>query len=362
MKKGSILILLLGILTLTAGCNDKQISAGNGFAQLLKIEPKDGYEEVIITNQQGKVAARYALVDKNSEQQPDIPSGVVEVRIPVERIILDSEVYAGALEELNSTDRIKGMFDAMYATSSELREKINNKKMTDLGTTSNPNRELMVTIDPEIMILSYFEGMKTEGLDQVGVPIIKMYDLQEQTPLGRAEWIRLLGRLSGKAEKADTSFSEVTKKYEEYKKLVSGDRRPKVLTEIMYEGTWNVAAANSYHASLIKDAGGDYFEKKESTSGSLNLLPEQVLEDGSDADIWLIRFYGSEEELNGILDSDPVYKEFEAYKNGNIYFSDTSKNGLFREFPFHPELLLEDYIKIFKGEGENLRYYRKLKK
>lgn len=351
------------VLCAATGCSNKLTVSTAGEAQLLKIEETDGYEQIIITSPKGNVVGKYALTDRNSTNELPVPEDYIRIPVPTEHLVIDSEVYAGALEELGASDRISGLFDAMYVTSPTLKKSIDDKSISDLGVTGTPNTERIITLDPDAIMLSFFEGMNTTGLDQLGFPVVKMYDLQESNPLGRAEWIRLIGRLGGKGEEADSLFEQVKLNYNGLLDKTSGTQKPKVLTEIIYEGAWNTAAANSYHARLIEDAGGAYFAKEENPTGTLNLLPEQVLTEGGDADIWLIRYYGNEDELKNILESDPVYSEIKAYKDGNIYFSDTSSSGLFREFPFHPELLLEDYRKIFSGQtDEGLRYFKRLSK
>lgn len=358
MIKRVLFPLLCAIII--GGCSDKTLVSSGNEALLLSINEKDGYEEIVIRNPKGKETARYALADKNRTDKLDLPEGISVINVPVDRIVLDSEVYGGALEELGTSDKIKGMFDAGYATSQSLKNRIERGEIENLGPPGSPNNELIVSLEPDVIILSYFEGMNAQGLEDLGPTVIKMLDLQEPTPTGRAEWIRLLGRLTGKAEESDSIFNEVKNHYTDISATPKKTDRPRVLTELMYEGVWNTAASNSYHATLIRDAGGEYFTDEESASGTLNLTPEQALYKGGDSDIWLIRYYGSEEDLRKILASDPVYREFEAYKKGNIYFSDTSTSGLFRDFPFHPELLLEDYKKIFSGETTGLRYFKRL--
>lgn len=337
-------------------------------SELLALYSENGYDEVVISNTSGDEVAHYYLVNNASALPKDIPEGITVVNVPLKNVALDSEVYAGALEELNSSGVIKGMFDSQYVTSPTLKDAAENGRLTDLGNTSSPKTEKIVALHPDAILISYFDGMQTQNLDKLGIPVIKMYDLQESTPLGRAEWIRFLGRLVGRGDQADTIFNQVTKAYNEL--VAAGDSipntaiRPKVLTDIMYEGVWNVPGGASYHSGIIKDAGGWYFKEGDVSPGSLKMSKEQVLLEGGDADIWLIRHYGDEEQLNTILSSDPIYQEIKALKEGNVYFSDTSTSGLFRDFPFHPEKLLKDYKLIFAGDSIGMIelpvYYQKL--
>lgn len=365
MKRGVFASFLILACWIFGACN-KQDHQPHGTniveeANLLAIYEREGYDEVFIVNPEGEEVAHYILIPQDAETEYDIPDGAIEIRVPVQNAVIDSEVYAGALEELGATELIGGMFDANYVTSPTLAEKIKSGKIKNLGPATSPNTEKILAGEPEAILLSYFPGMQTEGLEKTGIPIIKMFDLQEDNPLGRAEWIKFIGRLAGKDEMADEIFSRVKDEYSGIILESGTAQRPKVLTEIMYEGNWNVAGGNSYHANLIKDAGGNYFKSDDNSASTLVLTPEQILAAGGDSDKWIIRYFGNGNELNKILESDPVYKEIKAYQEGEIYFSDTSQSGLFREFPFHPELLLKDYKEIFNSsQPEGLRYFRKL--
>lgn len=59
----------------------------------------------------------------------------------------------------------------------------------------------------------------------------------------------------------------------------------------------------------------------------------------------------------------PGNDRFKAFKEGNIYYVDTSVSTLFEDTPFHPESLLREYIKIFHPEklpDYQLHYYKKI--
>lgn len=333
-------------------------------AELLAIYERDGYDEVYIVNPKGNEVAHYIIVDRDDTIPEVLPEGAIVLMVPLGKVVLDSEIYASAFEELGACEYITGMFDVNYITSPGLRSEYESGKIADVGQTMNPNVEKLVSLQPDGIFLSYFEGMQTQGIDKTGVPVIKMYDLQESTPLGRAEWLRLIGRLTGKAELSDSIYEEVKERYRAVKgqaNASNSELRPKVLSELIYEGTWAVPGGDSYQAALINDAGGNYFMSGDRKSVTLNLSPEQVVVEGGDADVWLIRYFGDEDQLKAILGSDPLYAEIKAFRNGNVYFSDTSKSALFREFPFHPDLLLEDYSIIFSGDTLSpLRYYRRL--
>lgn len=358
-----IIALAISMVSCTSG---EHVAHGPNImtrSDLLAIYERDGFDEVVIVNPKGKQVAHYVLVDREDTADFALPEGALEIKVPLEGAIVDSEVYTSALEELGAVDIVKGLLDAAFATSPEMQKRLQAKSTIDVGASATPNIEKIVTLQPDAMIISYYDGMQVQGVDKLDIPVIKMLDLQEEDPLGRAEWIRLIGRLAGKPAEADSIFQKVKEEYEEISGGVSVEEseKPKILTDLIYEGVWYVPGGRSYQARLIEDAGGRYFKADNEQYVTLNLSAEQVLAEGGDADVWIIKHFGDESELKSILDADPVYREIKAYKEGNIYFSDTSKSSLFREFPFHPERLLKDYRIIINGDsiGEG-RYFRKL--
>lgn len=373
MKKLSFFFFCLLLLSC---CGRKEENSTNSHlpegniithASLLSISEREGYDLVEIkTSPDGKDVTRYVLKKSSAADLSDTPADAIILTVPLSTSVIDSEVYASLLEELGSTDMIKGVFDGGYITSPSLREMIDKGHILDVGTPSEPNREKILSLNPQAITLSYFKGMDAKNIDNLGVPVIKMSDLDEPTPLGRAEWIRLFGRLTGKAQLADSIFNSVRDNYESLKAEASkAARHPKVMTETIYQGVWYVPGGKSYQAQLIADAGGQYFMAHDTGSVTLNLSLEQVLENAHDADIWLIKVFGEKLSLSSLVTKDSRYAEFKPYKTGNIYFSDTGDTPLYREFPFHPDLLLREYMNIFSSDGKepsNLRYFNKIGK
>lgn len=358
-------LLAAGLSALLSCVNRNNIAEGENLtehANLLKLYDRGTYQEAVILNPDGKEVARYALVDRADSNKIDLPDGAVELKVPLSSVVMDSEVYASALEELKAEDALKGMFDTGYVTSPVLKTRIKDGVVSNLGPDDSPDIEKLLELGPEAIFVSYYDGMQTRAVDKTGIPIIKMYDLQETTPLGRAEWLRFIGLLFGKGKEADSIFKQVSADYDKEKgSLSKNDKLPKVMTETIYEGVWYVPGGNSYQANLIKDAGGRYFKADDNSSGSLNLSLEQVLDEAADADIWLIRTFDNNLDKDRLGKENPVYEQFQPFKTDRIYISHTTDSGLFREFPFHPERLLHDYILIFTNDTTSqLRYFRKM--
>lgn len=301
---------------------------------------------------------RYILADRNYSGQ--LPEGTV-VRVPLERSIVCSGVHGGAIDELGAIDRIAGVAEGKYFRSADIRRRVDSGEIVDIGNPSSPSVEAAVGLEPDAILLSPYQNQSAGALGELGVAVLQMADYMEPTPLGRAEWIRLIGRLYGRGEQADSIYNGVVAEYESLRRQASAAAsRPVVITEMPQPGgVWYIPSGESYMARMLADAGGSYPWASEKGSGSLNMDAAAMLERGGDADVWLIRNYGELSRV-ALARSNPLVEHFRPFREGTVYVCDTSVSPLFDEFPFHPERLLADYIAIFHPElsgSHALRYF-----
>src|SRR5690606_4394735 len=91
-----------------------------------------------------------------------------------------------------------------------------------------------------------------------GTIILPASEWQELHPLGRAEWIKVFGAITGKYEQSVEIFNEAEKSYLDLKGKVIVEKKPKVLVNAPYKELWWLPGGKSYMSVLIADAGGDY--------------------------------------------------------------------------------------------------------
>ncbi|MBD5221262.1 MAG: ABC transporter substrate-binding protein [Bacteroidales bacterium] len=361
-------------ISLLSGCSGKQNQADDNAgidlapeARCLYLADGDGYRIARMYAPDDTVhpVATYLLVPRDKPLPDDLPKGTV-VRVPLASTLVYSTVTAEAMKELGSISSVRGVVDKQYFTQPEIQEGLKNGKVTDAGAASSPSAEKIIAMKPDAIILNLYEGMDVAGVDALGVPLIKLMDNHELSPLGRAEWIKLIGSLTGKESIADSIYNSVAANYKRLSEQTSRlGRRPKVLTENMYQGVWYVPGGRSFQSRLIQDAGGDYFRKDDKSAGTLALSFEEVFSKGRDADIWLLKVYDKELTHATLLKEDARYAGFKAAGNGGVYYANTADAAIFNDMVYHPDRLLEDYAEIFSsfssGKAPNhLRYFRKM--
>ena len=188
----------------------------------------------------------------------------------------------------------------------------------------------------------------------------------ETGALGRAEWMRFYGLLVGKQGVADSLFAVIENDYNALKDLVKDIKhKPTVFCEKKYGSSWYVAGINSTVGRLITDAGGDYVFSDEPATGSVPYAPETVFDRAQEADIWLLK-YRQEVPLTyqQLAQEWNNYAEMKSFKEHNVYGCNLMKKEFYEETPFHPNILLREYIKIFHPDvlkNEPCVYFEKLK-
>lgn len=376
MKLGRhiIYLLLLNIVLCLCACGGRTTRTANKEDETSEALGLEIYRDqdcwvakVISPTDSTKDLGVYIFPDKeDSKNIPDIEGAYIFPPSRRGRVMLYSSVYSSALKELGSQELIKVAGDVGYMSDRYVLEGLKSGEITDGGLQAEPNQEGIIAARPDMIIISHYDGMDPSKLEKLGIPVIYMRESSEQEPLGRAEWIKLIGLIAGKKEAADSIYTQVKNRYQTMVKKASGIKGPKpsVMTETMYQGSWFVSGGQSYAAKMIRDAGGRYIMDDDKSAGSLTLSFESVLEKGADADIWLIKSYDKDLTLKELETQDSRYMLFKPVKTGGVWNVNSFKVPFYEETPFHPELLLQDYIRIFHPEvfkDGSTKYFRPVK-
>lgn len=312
-----------------------------------------------------KILHTYLLVDKNKPLPAHLPEGTL-VRTPLSKAIVYSSVHCSILQQIGAFQSIGGVCDLKYIKLPEIEEGCRNGSIADIGNSMNPDIEKMIDLHPDAILLSPFENSGGYGrVEKLNIPIIECADYMETSPLGRAEWMRFYGLLFGRPQQADSLFAEVEKNYKELKALVAPiSYAPSVISELKNGSAWYIPGGKSTTARLYQDAGANYVFAADTHSGSVPLAFETVFDKGQNADYWLIKYNQATDKTYRELKQDYApYAGFRAFKERNIYGCNTNHVSLYEDYPFHPDWLLKDLIKIFHPkllEGYELKYFTKL--
>jgi ABC-type Fe3+-hydroxamate transport system, periplasmic component len=272
-NKVILFLYLLGALFLTSCWGGEKRGVSNAeniqtdslkYAKGVKIEYFKNYTQVSVVNpwDTTKLLQNYILIDRNEPKPENLPAGTI-IKVPINNAIVYTSVHTSILEALESVDLIAGVCEVEYIDSKEIKNLVKEGKIADCGVSNTPNIEKIIEKNGEIIIASPFENSNYGQAEKLGIPIFEAADYMENTPLGRAEWVKVYGLLSGRKEMADSIFAVTEKNYNQLKKLANnGEKKPRLLAERKYGSAWFVPAGYSYMGELYTDAGADYIYRK----------------------------------------------------------------------------------------------------
>ncbi|SMC86220.1 ABC transporter substrate-binding protein [Cellulophaga tyrosinoxydans] len=278
------------------------------------------------------------------------------ITVPVENIVVTSTTHIPALEALEVENSLIGFPDTKYISSEKTRALITNGHVKELGNNESINTELLLTLKPDLVIgFSIDSQNKTYNtIQRANIPVVYNGDWTEETPLGKAEWIKFFGPFFGLEKKADVIFKSIETSYNSAKSLAQkATSTPTVLSGAIYKDVWYVPGGKSWAAQFISDAKAHYIYKDTKETGSLSLSWENVLEKGKNADFWIAP--DAFTSYSKMQESSAHYQQFDAFNRKNIYSfaATTGATGglLYYELaPSRPDLVLKDLIHIFHPE------------
>lgn len=342
------------------------------YAKHITIVKHDGYTTAELSNPWRKDAVlhRYVLVSRKDSASMASKVSAIDgtvVYTPVGRGVMFSAPHCYLMGEIGAADAVSGVCDLNYINLSYLHKAVSEGRVADCGNGMSPSVERIVSVSPDALFVTPFEGVNYGQLANIGVPLVECADYMETSALGRAEWMKFYGMLVGREHEADSLFAVVKRNYADYSnKAMKSALRPRVITERVVSGVWYCPGGESSMGQLLRDAGVDYVFADDKHSGSLSLSPEKVIEKAATADWWLFVNSGAGNlDRNGLLTEYEGYKMIKAYREGHILECVPSmSNPYFEQISFRPDFLLADFISWFHPELHILpsaHYYKLMK-
>ena len=370
--------LFLFVLS-TGGCKQKEknsiakITASVNivqYAEGLEIYKFQGYSIVKVTRPwpEAKESFTYVLQEKNSII-PDSLKQFSIIPVPIQSIVVTSTTHIPALEMLGVENTLVGFPNTDYISSEKTRKRIESGNIREVGTNETLNTEVLIDMDPNVIVSFGLNDSNPtlDNLQKSGLQVLLNGDWAEQSPLGKAEWIKFFGALYGLDSKASTIFSEIKKEYTNTLALAKkATLKPTVLSGAMFQDQWYVPQGDSWAALFLKDAHANYLWADSKGTGSLILPFEKILEKAQNAEYWIAP--GDFSSLKQMSESNPHYSEFASFKNKKVYSYGLNKGtegGIlyFEWSPTRPDWVLKDLIKIFHPDllpNHKLFFFQKL--
>jgi iron complex transport system substrate-binding protein len=327
------------------------------YASGLAIYEYDGYSVVKVTNPwpDANKDFIYVLKEKNAVV-PDSLQSHTTIQVPLQSIVVTSTTNVPFLEVLNVENQLVGFPHTDYISSEKTRALIDKGRVKNVGQNEKLNMEQLIELAPELIVTFGLDNNNPmlHNLEKSGLKVMIQGDWMEQSPLGKAEWIKLYAALFGKQKEAKKIFDGIVTDYNQALESVKKSKaETTVLYGSMYQDQWYVAKGNSWVAQFLRDAKADYLWKDAEGTGSLGLSFENILDKAKNAKCWIAA--GPYKTLAELAESNPHYSQFDAFKNKNVYTFEaklgaTGGTIYYESGPSRPDLVLKDFIKIFHPE------------
>ena len=352
--------------------SDVALSHAKGFT----LHNHDGFKTLAVTVDLDSRSdtLRYLLLPGNASV-PDGFDDYLTIRTPVERIALFSTTHIGYIDLLGCADRIIAVARPEYVNNQSLQERIRNGDISEIGMPFSPNVEVILELDPDVIVATALPASRKtdyQALVSAGIPVVVVAEWLEQSPLGRAEWMKLYGALLGRENLAREKFAAIERSYTALASTTDTiTRRPSVVPGMPFKDAWFVPGGKSYVAQLLRDAGAEYYWSGTAKAGSIKMDIEAVYPVALDAEFWLNP--GTVLSLEELQAKDARFRDFSSVKSGKVYnnnkqLNPAGGNAYWELGVVQPDRILEDLIRIlhpdiFPGGSleDSLTFYRHIR-
>lgn len=314
---------------------------------------------------------QYVLHRKGSAV-PEAYPRAQRIEIPVRSMAAMSSMHVGLLGFLKSEKVLTGLGSLQYVYSPTVIGMIKAGKIAEVGRDQGLNEEKLIEMHPDVVMTIGSPGGKMDHyrvLREAGIPVLINSEWVEQTPLARAEWVKLMAALLDQEALVNEKFGQVESEYQRLAGLArNAGQKPTVISGLNTKDAWFVPAGSSYMTQFFKDAGADYHWQDAAGNGSLPLSFEAVYPLALKADFWLNVGFDSRDTRRSILAQDARYADFKAARTGQMFsynrlVNAQGSNDFFESGSVNPQTVLADLIRIFHPEllpDHQLVYYKQL--
>lgn len=314
---------------------------------------EDGYTVINI-----KDDGQYLLVPEGKSTPEGLDGSITVLNGPV------GNIYDAATASVALFDAMKGMDSIKMVsvnkdgwTFDSIKEAIDSGKVIYAGKYNAPDYETLMNEDCELAIESTMilhSPEVKEMLESLDIPVLIDYSSYESNPMGRTEWIKLYGVLTGHEDGAEAFFN---KQLEAIKALEGIESTGKTVAYfyISTDGKAVVRSSTDYIPAMIKMAGGEYVFTDltdESGASSIDMSIEQFYKTAKDADI--IIYNGSIDSsvtnLEELKSKNDILSKFQAVKSGNCW---STGSAVYQRTDLAADMIIDISKIIADEEPEN---------
>ena len=381
-NKWTAVIVLISIVVtmLFSGCGNSDANpAGNGgvngeiegltYVESVKLDYAEGfaidrYEDgyfFLDIFEDGK----YLIVPEGKEAPEGLADNIRVIHQPLENVYLAATAVMALFDSIDAMDHITmtSIKESEWTIDNAVKA-MKEGRITYAGKYSEPDYELILEKNCDMAIEStmiYHTPEVKEMLEELGIMVFVDRSSFESNPMGRTEWSKVYGALTGKLDEATAYFESCKKVISELSDFENTEKSA-AFFYITTDGKAVVRSSTDYVPAMINMAGGRYsFDGVVDEDGktSVSMTMESFYEKARDADyiIYNASIDTTVKSVNDLIAKDPIFAEFKAVKEGKCY---STGSNMYQRTDVISNMIM-DFHKVFTGEDdENLEFLSKL--
>ncbi|MEQ3214751.1 ABC transporter substrate-binding protein [Hominifimenecus microfluidus] len=271
-------------------------------------------------------------------EDQEIPEGIEEDTIilqePVSNLYLVSSGVMDMFDKIDAIDTLSfssQKADGWYIEGA--KKAMEEGSLVYAGKYSKPDYELLVSGNCSLAIentMIQHTPKVIEMLSDFDIPTLIEYSSYENEPLGRMEWVKFFGALTGREEEAERIFGEQEQIVEKILQENQADKTGKEQQTVAFfyitsNGLAQVRKSTDYLAKMIEMAGGSYIfdnlTEESSSRSTVSMQLEDFYDGAKDADylIYNSTIDGGVKSIDELIDKFPLLADFRAVQNGHVW-------------------------------------------
>lgn len=345
----------------TAGLSSLQFQGSMElqYAENFSVDYYEGGYELLTTIPDSK---QYLLVPEGAEVPVGLDEEICVLQEPLDNIYLVASGVMDMFASLNAVDQIR--FSGQKQENwyiQKAKDAMAAGELIYAGKYSKPDYELLVSEGCDLAIenrMITHSPEVVEMLESFDIPVMIEYSSYEQHPLGKVEWVKFFGALTGKEAEAEAAFAEQAEILET---VSNGEKTGKTVAffYVTSNGLIQVRQSTDYIPKLIELAGGRYIFDDLEDSGSgrstLNMQIEDFYAGAKDADILIYNssIDGGVNTIDELIGKCNILKDFKAVQDGQVY---CTTNDMYQQSMAVGYLLQDMHTVLTGDDSKNLKY------
>lgn len=304
-----------------------------------------------------------------------ISAAPIIVQVPTRRIATATRAMLSAADRLDIVNRFVGVNDTRGITVESFARRASEGLLVNMSGHAHGNIEPLMAIMPDVYFTFYSAYPQFNihpKLVELGARALPFADGLEATPLGRAEWLKVLALVTNTESRGNRLFGDIASRYRDVQRLIPTDAgSPLVVAGTASQrGVMELFGGANHRAAMIDHAGGRYGLSGDRFPGSWLVTSfERVYAAGADADKWIGVRPGIA-SIDALIAANPHHRWFEqSIARKDVYSLDQGYRGWFAhnyedQALDHPDILLREIAaamgRLPGDTPEHAKFLRKL--